>query len=167
MDKVFLNLAGEFLAAAELNRRKILCSVTYGAAKSADIFAFGEESSKLVRLEVKTTTSAKARWPVGARALIADTRLHLWVLVLLPEALNSAPTDDTQRGHHAPRFFVLNGSEIAALAGHNCDAYAEQYRGKHGLDFPREKMVPIITIKQAAEYEAAWQKVYAALSATA
>ncbi len=53
--KVFTNLAGEFLVAAELNRRHILCSVTYGAAKSADVFAFSDDSGRVVRVEVKST----------------------------------------------------------------------------------------------------------------
>lgn len=164
MDKVFLNLAGEFLVAAELNRRKILCSVTYGAAKSADVFAFSENSSTMARIEVKTTSSGRGRWPVGARALVAETTQHLWVLVLLPQQLNTRAADDEQRGRHAPRYFVLLASEIAALSRQNCDEYSDRYRSKHGSDFPREKMVPVITVAQAQSHESAWQKVDAALS---
>ena len=33
-DKNFMSMAGEFLVAAELNRRRILSAVTYGLRKS-------------------------------------------------------------------------------------------------------------------------------------
>ena len=65
-EKAFLNLAGEFAVASELNRRRVLSSVTYGAAKSADVFAMNADMTKVVRIEVKTTD--KRKWPIGDRA---------------------------------------------------------------------------------------------------
>ena len=44
--KAFTNLAGDFLVAAGLNRRHILCSATHGAAKSANVLAFIDDSEE-------------------------------------------------------------------------------------------------------------------------
>ena len=40
--KSFLNLAGEFAVASELNRRGVHAAVTYGTSKRADIFAMAD-----------------------------------------------------------------------------------------------------------------------------
>lgn len=65
-DRIFLNLTGEFAVASELNRRRILASVTYGASKSFDIFAANRDMTRIVRIEVKTTE--KRKWPIGSKA---------------------------------------------------------------------------------------------------
>jgi hypothetical protein len=61
----FLNLAGEFLVAAETQSEEVLCSVTYGASGSADLFAFTDNTGRVVRIEVTTTTRPTCRWAKG------------------------------------------------------------------------------------------------------
>jgi hypothetical protein len=153
-----LNLAGEFLVAAELNRRQILCSVTYGASKSADVFAFGESTDRLLRIEVKTTN--KSKWPVGERGMKASSgkSSRLWVLVHLPPPLESSGEDDRRRGQHAPRFFVLTATEVESLARAGHDEYSRQYQERHGVPYSQVG-VPVITLDQAGEHEARWDKV--------
>src|SRR2546425_3190029 len=87
-DKVFLNLAGEFAVASELNRRRVLASVTYGASKSADVFAMNPDMTRIVRVEVKTTD--KHKWPVGEKATQVTPHSSdvFWVLVQLPAPLD-------------------------------------------------------------------------------
>jgi hypothetical protein len=58
-DKIFLNMARGFAVASELNRRHVLASVTYGASKSADIFALDDDMRRVVRIELKTTDKKK------------------------------------------------------------------------------------------------------------
>ena len=158
VEKIFLNLAGEFLVAAELNRRRVLCSVTYGASKSADVFAFDATTKRLVRIEVKATT--KSHWPVGTRALdkAAWTSGCVWVLVNLPIPLDE-PTNDAQiRGEHAPRFFILTAPELGALAQAGFDAYSRRYEVKHGVPYSQPG-VPQVTLLQAAPHESRWDKI--------
>jgi hypothetical protein len=68
--RIVLNLAGEFAVASELNRRRILASVTYGSSKSADVFAMSPDMRRVVRIEVKTTD--KGKWPIGNKAIRVD-----------------------------------------------------------------------------------------------
>ena len=53
--KYHLSLAGEYYVAAELQRRGIHASVTYGNAKQTDVVAFCEASTRAVVIEVKAT----------------------------------------------------------------------------------------------------------------
>jgi len=160
--KVFTNLAGEFLVAAELNRRHILCSVTYGAAKSADVFAFSDDSGRVVRVEVKCANEKpkdKTEWPTGQRGMNAGETEHIWVFVLLPEPLDNQPHDASERGRHAPRYFVLTGAEVQELVEENHEEYSQKYQAKHGEPYPKEKAWALIRLVQISEREAAWSKI--------
>ena len=160
--KIFTNLAGEFLVAAELNRRHILCSVTYGASKSADVFAFSDDSGRVVRIEVKSTDKmrgGKAHWPIGKRGMEAGSTGHVWVFVLLPEPLTKQTNDDCELGRHAPRFFVLTGTEVQRLAEEDHEEYSRKYQERHGEPYPVEKGVPQIRLDRIQEHEAAWSKI--------
>jgi hypothetical protein len=132
-DKSYLNLAGEFLVAGELNRRKVAASITYGASKSADIFAFCRKRKKFARIEVKATD--KKRWPVGQRALSSENEAPdvFWVLVNLP-------TD-----HSNPDYFVFTGKELTDLSRKLHFGYLAQYKAKHGVDYASPG-VPAINI---------------------
>ena len=169
MEKNFINLAGEFLVAAELNRRSILCSVTYGASKRADLFAFTETTGRVVRIEVKATV--KEKWPVGERGKSAGLSGadHVWVFVLLPTPLDAptldddAPTfDDSVRCQHTPRFFVLTASQVGNFIRASYDDYSRRYKEKHGVPYS-QLGVPSITLKQASVHESKWDKVRNAL----
>jgi hypothetical protein len=63
-EKDSVHLAGEYYVAAELHRRGIHATITYGNAKAADILAFSLEGNRLARVEVKSSRSDKSARPV-------------------------------------------------------------------------------------------------------
>jgi hypothetical protein len=146
-EKHFLNLAGEFLVAGELNRRRIMCSVTYGFSKQADVIAMGMKSRRSVWIEVKTTR--KMQFIVGAKAL--DKKYvspdKLWVLVHLPE-------DDEE----PPRYFVLSSKELHKRAMQRFRIYNAKYRKKHGHDFNKPG-IPRLSIKEIEDCESQWDEI--------
>ncbi len=150
-EKHFLNLAGEFLVAGELNRRRIMCSVTYGFSKQADVIAMGMKSRRAVWIEVKTTH--KMQFVVGAKAL--DKKLvspdTFWVLVHLPD-------DDGQ----PPRYFVLPSAELHKRTARRSEQYNAEYRKRHGRDYDKPG-VPKLSIKEVADYEAKWDEIASAV----
>jgi hypothetical protein len=158
-DKIFLNLAGEFAVASELNRRKLLASVTHGTSKSADIFVLNSSMSKIARVEVKTTE--KNKWVVGQRALNPKARTPdvFWALVYLPSALKGAASDDEARGLHSPRFFVLTSTEVYDLAHDRHTKYSAKYEKKHGSPYEMAKGVSSLTRDQVSKHEARWDKI--------
>ena len=70
--KSFLNLAGEFAVASELNRRGVHAAVTYGTSKRADIFAMADSRDRVVRIEVKC--SGQRKWLIGTRGASPPTQ---------------------------------------------------------------------------------------------
>ncbi|MEI6536206.1 MAG: hypothetical protein WCN98_12745 [Verrucomicrobiaceae bacterium] len=145
-DKAYLNLAGEFLVAGELNRRRVAASITYGASKSADIFAFSPAKKRFARIEVKA--SDKGRWPVGARAFAKENEEEevFWVLVHLPvEGQN-------------PEYFVFTGKELTERAKKFHKDYTDSYREKHGKDY-EGLGVPTLERKWVNEYRDRWDKI--------
>jgi hypothetical protein len=156
-DKVFLNMAGEFAVASELNRRRVLASVTYGSSKSADIFAMNPDMTRLVRIEVKTTD--KRKWPLGERATrdTMESSDVFWVLVQLPAPLE-APRDDSHRGAHSPRFFVLSSSEIYRTWRRGADDYGKRFFERHGR-MPEGIGVPNVTLADVEAHESQWHKI--------
>ena len=152
-EKIFLNMAGEFAVASELNRRQVLASVTYGSSKSADIFAVNREMTRVVRIEVKTTGLRK--WPIGTKAtdLTPNYADLFWVLVLLPVAHNGLPIiDEAQRGRHAPRFFVLSAEELYGVWKREARLYEERYRSRHGHPF-QGLGVPNVSLEGVEQHE--------------
>jgi hypothetical protein len=158
-DKVFLNLAGEFAVASELNRRRVLASVTYGASKSADIFAMDENMSRLVRIEVKATD--KNRWPVGHRAVDpnAISKDVVWLLVNFPKPLDGSRHSEQARGACAPRFYVLGSRELSELVSKRTAEYVERYQKRYGKKPDLDKGVPNITAKEIGDYEGRWETI--------
>jgi hypothetical protein len=143
-EKHFLNLAGEFLVAGELNRRHIMCSVTYGFSKQADVIALGRKTRKTAWIEVKTTN--RQEFIVGNKALdegfvSPDT---FWVLVHL--------VDDNRQ---PPRYFVLSSDELHKRATSHFESYNAQYRQRHGHDYDQPG-VPKIGIQEVSDCESNW-----------
>jgi len=56
-EKHFLNLSGEYGVCAELNKRQVYSSLTYGKHKAADVLVINPEERKAFVIEVKTTKS--------------------------------------------------------------------------------------------------------------
>jgi len=159
--KSLLGMAGEFLVAAELNRRGIHAAVTYGSSKSADVYAFQMDANRSARIEVKSTPSGSKKWLVGHKATLPENwRPNVfYVLVLLPPPAvrDSAKTNEV-RGLHAPRFFVLTSAELGHLLLEEHTRYLEGYRLRHKKEFAA-KGVPQLPIKLAEIHEDRWEKI--------
>ena len=159
-DKAFLNLAGEFAVASELNRRRVLASVTYGASKCADVFALSPDMTRVVRIEVKATNpKKKTRWLIGERGTRPNVAADVfWVFVLFPAAPDGACADDAQRGAHAPRFFVLSQNEVYEAWRKESDDH--NHRRKDRAKEPSEGVgVPGVRIADIELHEGKWQKI--------
>lgn len=159
-EKVFLNLAGEFAVASELNRRRILASVTYGPLKSADIFAVSRDTTRIVRVEVKTCQYKYKRWPIGKKGANPTGRSAdlFWVLVLLPPPTEGLRATDSQHGEGAPQFFVLTPKELYDAYKEGRDEYNKSRRSR-GLGRFRGLGVPIVVLRRVKRYEGQWQKI--------
>lgn len=86
--------------AAELQRRGVIASVTYGNAKEAEVVAFSSKISNALMIQVKTTAAKK--WVVGNKN--PEPTEDLWVLVHIPEDQ-----------HQPTRYFILTAREIHTL----------------------------------------------------
>ena len=152
--KYSLNLAGEFYIAAELNRRGIFASVTYGAAKNADVLAFDQQSRKTAVIEVKTTAQPNKKWLTGQHSIDKsriDAQLF-WVLVLMPSQ---------QDAHAAPRFFVFTSQELVEKVSENHDAHRGRYQENHSVPFQDSKGVYSLSLEEAEtmQAEGQWSKI--------
>ena len=152
-------MAGEFLVAGELNRRHILCAVTYGSAKSADVWAFDSCSNRAARVEVKTTGPGSKKWVVGEKPLTAPANPDVfWVLVMLPQPHPPAVSEDAERGTHAPRFFVLSSEDMKAVLAAPAERYLAAYRARHGREFTGPG-VPQTNLSEVQDFENRWDKI--------
>jgi hypothetical protein len=164
--KVFLNLAGEFAVASELNRRQCLASVTYGAAKSADVFALSPDFARVIRVEVKATD--KKKWPIGRRGSdpAAPRQGVYWVFVQFPPPLSGAIKSNEERGVHAPRFFILTAHEVYQVWREEVAPYHAAYLAKHNREFDETTGVPNISLAAVAPFESRWEKIITAVNGT-
>jgi hypothetical protein len=161
-DKSFLNMAGEFAVASELNRRSLLASVTYGTSKSADVIVVDKDVKKVLRIEVKATD--KKKWPLGPKIMNSShvKSDFFWVLVQFPKALNETPDSESKRGEHSPRYFVLSAREIYRVWKKGSDSYKARYFKRHGKKYVGTE-VPNVTITEVCKYEGGWEKISARL----
>ena len=162
-DKAFLNMAGEFAVASELNRRRVLASVTYGASKSADVFAVNRDMTKVVRIEVKTTD--KRKWPIGEKAthVTPQSSKVFWVLVQLPAPLDTPAKDEAHRGTHSPRYFVLSAQELRDVWRKETDEFEARYILRHGRKF-EGLGVPNVSLNSVLTFESQWDKIVSRLA---
>jgi hypothetical protein len=146
-DRIFLNMAGEFAVASELNRRHVLASVTYGASKAADIFALSERMQRVVRIEVKTTD--KKQWPLGKHIITSSQPPDVfWVLVYLPPP------------NQPPKFFVFSAQEIHEIWRKNTSEFERRYEDKHGHKYDQSLGVPNVKFDDLVlPYEGQWDKI--------
>jgi hypothetical protein len=160
-EKELKGMAGEFLVAAELNRRGIHAAVTYGSAKRADVYAFAPDSDRFARIEVKSTPLASTKWVIGPKVLDKANWSDnvFWVLVLLPEPHPPThETDDAIRGAHAPRFFVFTAKEIGERITSSHESYADGFLKRHGKPFEGPGVIQLPTA-EATRYENRWDKI--------
>ncbi len=152
--KYALSLAGEFYVAAELNRRGIFASVTYGAAKNADVLAFDQQSRQTAVIEVKTTAIPNKKWLTGLHSIdknSIDPQLF-WVLVLAPGK------EDTLS---APRFFVFTSQELVEKVSANHTIYSTAYLERNGVQFQDSRGVYSLLLSEAEamQAEGQWGKI--------
>jgi hypothetical protein len=150
-EKYHLSLAGEYYVAAELQRRNVQASITYGNAKQSDVVAFCGSGDRAVVIEVKSTT--KDGWIVGGHVPAPAGRP--WVFVHL-DADSSRP----------PRFFVLTQSELNAILKPLDTKYRANYLAKHGTEYGDKPGVVTLSLKEAESHAGKWEKIIALVNAT-
>jgi hypothetical protein len=80
-DSQISGLAGEFFVAAELLKREIQTSVTFGNAKAIDLFARNPRTGRTFTVQVKALRSkASYPFPISPDRVV---RAHTYVFVLL------------------------------------------------------------------------------------
>jgi hypothetical protein len=138
-----LSLSGEFFVAAELQRRGVSASVTYGNAKRADVVVFSELSSNIVVAEVKSTSGN--RWVIGP--IVPARSEKPWVFVHIPEN-----PDET------PNFYILTQSELTDILAPLDQEFRRRYLKKHGVEFQGRGVVGL-SFAQAEPHKNAWWKI--------
>lgn len=101
IDKYHLNLAGEYRVAAELLKRGIFATITYGNQKGADIYAIGPNRRAAV-IEVKASNTG--RFVTNFYQKYADeAKPHpdFWALYSLADS--------------SEQFFILTHQELARV----------------------------------------------------
>jgi hypothetical protein len=144
LDKYYLNLVGEYRTAAELLKREIFATITYGNKKGADIYAIGPNRRTAV-IEVKASNSN--RFVTGFYQKYkeeAQEHPDFWVLYRL-----------AQDG--GEEFFVLTHQEMAVaqaarkLPGEDMTWVQHAERVIHGVDN--------VLAKDLHPYALAWDKI--------
>ena len=96
MDKNTSHLSGEFLVAGELARRGLGVSITFGNAKSVDIFA--QSTKEIYRIDAKAVR-AKTNWPLN-RASVDKNVIYVFVYLGTEKAIER---------NEQPEYFVVPG----------------------------------------------------------
>ena len=137
-------MAGEYFVAAQLQRRGVSASVTYGNAKSADVIVFTSSTDRVVVVEVKTT--GRSQWVVGGR--VPDASTKPWVFVHLPE----------EKKEEA-KYYILTQSQLNSILSPIEEEYCQRYKEKHGVEYGDKPGVVNISRKLIIEYENKWETI--------
>lgn len=147
INKYHLNLAGEYRICAELLKRGIFATVTFGNMKGADVVAVGPNHRAAI-IEVKA--SQTTRFVTGfyqKYKTIDKEHPTFWVLYSVKSVEKS----------YTERFFVLTHDEMAE---------AQAQRNHPGEDLPYEerarrvaKGVDNVLAKDIETHEDAWNKI--------
>lgn len=100
-DSQISGLAGEFFVAAELLKREIQTSVTFGNAKAVDLFAHNSKTGRSFTVQVKTLRTNNF-YPISPDRI---NRAHVYVFVLL-----NKPGQPVQ-------YFIVPGSTLVDEPG--------------------------------------------------
>ena len=90
-------LAGEFFVAAELLKRGLQTSVTFGNAKSIDLFAHNPRTHKTFTVQVKAVRK-RTDFPI-AHALVQERVIYVFVILNKPNV--------------AVQYFIVPGAVLA------------------------------------------------------
>ena len=94
-------MAGEFLVAGELARRGYNVSITFGNAKSVDIYA--EVSPDKIRRVDAKASRYKTDFPIGTNTIIEDDVFYIFVYL---------HNEDQIKANEPPEYFIASGKEI-------------------------------------------------------
>jgi len=81
-DGQITNLAGEFFVAAELLKRGLQTSVTFGNAKAIDLLAFNEETGRTFTVQVKGLR--KKNYFLISHGKVAPQHVYVFVVLNAP-----------------------------------------------------------------------------------
>lgn len=144
LDKDFLNLAGEYQVAAELLKRGIFATITYGNRKGADIYAIRPDTRKLAVIEVKASNSQ--RFVTSFYQKYRDELTphpDFWVLCGL--------------GGQDEEFFVLSHAELARAQGERNSPTQHLTWEQHAE--LASKGVDNVLAASIAEHRDRWEKI--------
>lgn len=125
-------MAGEFLVAGKLFKRRMQVSVTMGNAKSIDLFVHNPRTNRTFNVQVKTLRS-KNYFPMRRESVKSE---HIYVFVLL------------NRDDQNEQFFIIPGEAIL----HDINRF-------FGTSYMREKpsTFPGVSCSPLKEFENNWE----------
>jgi len=154
--KYHLDLAGEYRICSELHKRGVFCTLTYGARKSADIYAIDHDSGRALRIEVKTNQGSNFVTGISQKGLAtALAAPDFWVLFLLRQL------DD---GDFDERFYVASHEELCAVQAAVNEEYAVGYRQRHDREPDFSRGVDNVKLAAVADFEDRWDKIVEAMN---
>lgn len=140
-EKHFLNLSGEYGVCAELAKRQIHSSLTYGNHKAADIIAVNPETKKISIIEVKTTRSNRVVTGFFQKYKTEGTQHpDFWVIVHIDK-------DDLSN------YYILTHKEMAKV----------QMKRNGMKEWDYVKGVDNILLNHIEEYKNDWGKIKSSL----
>ncbi len=117
-DTQITGMAGEFLVVGQLFKRELQASVTFGNAKSIDIFAYNPRTERTFLVSVKTLRKRNCFF-LNINALSPE---HTYIFVIL----NSPDTPED--------FFIVPGKDIVADKEHFFGASAH-HNSHHAVNY--------------------------------
>jgi hypothetical protein len=125
-------MAGEFLVAGKLFKRRMQVSITLGNAKSIDLFVHNPRTNRTFNVQVKTLR-AKNCFPMRRESVKSE---YIYVFVLL------------NRDDQDEQFFIVSGTTIL----HDINRF-------FGASYTREKpsTFPAVNYGPLKEFEGNWE----------
>jgi hypothetical protein len=84
LPKILAGIAGEYLVAAELSRRRYVATLTLRNTRGIDILASNTDATKSVGIQVKTAQRGAPRWVMSKKAEHDVAENLFYVFVCLP-----------------------------------------------------------------------------------
>jgi hypothetical protein len=129
------HLAGEFLVAGELSRRGYPVSITFGNAKSVDIYAdTADTHKKTIKVDAKAGRK-KGNWPIQKSSVIADV---YYIFVHLQSTTRI-------KKKKAPEYFIVPGKDILSKN------LIERWKSREGIRYS--------TLNKNDEYKERWDRL--------
>ncbi|QLG88841.1 hypothetical protein HQ393_11680 [Chitinibacter bivalviorum] len=128
VDGQITGLSGEFFVAAELLKRDMQTSLTFGNAKSIDIFSYNQSTNKTFNVQVKSLR--KKNWFLISPDRIVRNHIYVFVILNLPGI--------------SPQYYIVPGHVFL-------DTPERFYPG---LNDPK---MPGVSPKQLAAFENSWE----------